>query len=109
MDIFKKVSKLFSSPDSAKTDRIMYLYVQCDKCGEMLRARVDMWNELSPEFDGKSDDAVYYHCRKVLVGEKRCYQSIELTLKFNKNHKLIEKQINGGKYIEEIEFNNQES
>jgi hypothetical protein len=45
----------------------------------------------------------------VLVGEKRCYQPIELALKFDKNHKLIEKQINGGKYIEEAEFNNQES
>ena len=87
----------------------MYLYLQCDKCGEKLRARVDMWNELSPEFDGKSDNAVYFHCRKVLVGEKRCYQPIELTLKFDKNHKLIEKQIDGGKYIQEADFTNQDS
>ena len=108
MSIFKKLSKAFSA-QSAKTDRTLYFYVQCDKCGEKLRARVDMWNELSPEFDGKSEIAISYHSRKVLIGEKRCYQPIELNLKFDKDHKLVEKQINGGKYIEDAEFTNQDS
>jgi hypothetical protein len=108
MSFLKSLGKIFSAPPS-KTERALYLYVQCDKCGEKLRARVDMWNEISPEFDGKSEKAVSYHCRKVLVGEKRCYQSIELILEFDKNHRLIEKQIHGGKYIDEAAFNNQES
>jgi hypothetical protein len=103
MTIFKKLGKLLASP-SPKTDRAMYLYVQCSKCGEKLRARVDIWNELTPEFDGKSDDPAFYHTRKVLIGEKLCYQPIELRLKFDKNHKLIEKNIMGGKYIDQAEF-----
>jgi hypothetical protein len=70
---------------------------------------VDLWNELTPEYDEKSETAISYHCRKVLVGEKRCYQPIEVMLEFDKNHKLIEKQIRGGKFIEEAEFNNQEA
>jgi hypothetical protein len=107
MSFLKRLGKIFSSPPS-KSDRAVYLYVQCDKCGEMMQARVDLWNELSPEFDAKSENAVSYHCRKVLVGEKRCYQPIELTLKFDKNHILVEKQIHGGKYINEAEFNNQD-
>jgi hypothetical protein len=103
MNILKKLSKILSSPPP-KTDRAMYLYVQCNKCGEKLRARVDVWNELTPEFDGKSDNPASYHSRKVLIGEKNCYQPIELKLKFDKNHKLIEKQIYGGKYIDQAEF-----
>jgi len=103
MTIFKKLGKLLASP-SPKTDRAMYLYVQCSKCGEKLRARVDIWNELTPEFDGKSDDPLFYHCRKVLIGEKTCYQPIELRLKFDRNHKLFEKTISGGKYIDQAEF-----
>jgi hypothetical protein len=103
MNILKKLGKILSSPPP-KTDRAMYLYVQCNKCGEKLRARVDVWNELTPEYDGKSDNAASYYCRKVLVGEKICYQPIELRLKFDKNHKLIEKQIYGGKYIDQADF-----
>jgi hypothetical protein len=108
VSIFKKMSEAFSAPASKK-ERALYLYVQCDKCGEKLRARVDLWNELSPEFDGKSEKAISYHCRKVLVGEKRCYQSIELILEFDKNHRLVEKQIHGGKYIEEEDYTHQVS
>ena len=108
MNIFKKLSKAFSAPP-AKTERALYLFVRCDKCGEKLRGRVDVWNDLTPEYEGNSDSPASYHCRKVLIGDQRCYQPIELTLKFDKNHKLVERQINGGKYIEEAEFNNQDS
>lgn len=82
----------------------MYLYVQCAKCGEKLKARVDIWNELTPDYDGSSDNATSYFCRKVLVGEKQCYQPIELRLKFDKNHKLVEKIILGGKFIEQVDY-----
>ena len=103
MSILKKLGKILSSPP-AKTERAMYLYVQCTKCGEKLRARVDVWNELTPDYDGKSDAATSYHCRKVLVGENKCYQPVELRLKFDRNHKLVEKTILGGKYIDAAEF-----
>ncbi len=94
--------KLVSPPPRA--GRILYLYLQCSKCGEKLRARVDLWSELSPEYNGKSDDAASYFCRKVLVGEKQCYNPIELRLKFDKNHRITEQNIMGGKFIEQEEF-----
>jgi hypothetical protein len=108
MNILKQLNKLLFSLQAPRTDRAIYLYVRCNKCGEKLRARVDVWNELTPEYDSKSDDAASYFCRKVLVGEKLCYQSIELRLKFDKNHKLVEKTILGGKYIGEAEFSGQD-
>jgi hypothetical protein len=104
MDIFKRINKIFTSAPASHTGRALYLYVQCNKCGEKLRARVDVWNELTPDYDGKSDDPASYYCRKVLVGEKLCYQPIELKLKFDKKHKLVEKTITGGKFIDEAEF-----
>ena len=70
-----------------------------------MRARVDVWNELTPEYNGRSDTPASYFCRKVLVGEKLCYQPVELGLKFDRNHKLVEKTILGGKYIDQAEFN----
>ena len=104
MDILKSLKKLLTSPPP-KTERALYLYVQCSKCGEKLKARVDVWNELTPEYEGNSEDAASYHCRKVLVGDKLCYQPVELNLKFNKNHQLVDKQIRGGKFIDEKEYN----
>ncbi len=103
MPILDRLRKLLASPPP-RTERAMYLYVQCSKCGEKLRARVDIWNELTPEYDGKSDDAASFFCRKVLVGEKQCYQPIELRLKFDKSHKLVDKTILGGRFIEQAEF-----
>jgi hypothetical protein len=103
MNILKKLSKILASTP-AKTDRAYYLYVQCNRCGEKLRARVDVWNELTPEYVGNSENAATYHCRKVLIGENLCFQMIELMLKFDKNHRLVEKEIHGGKYIDETEF-----
>jgi len=107
MNILKKLSKIVSSSPTPKTDRALYLYVHCSRCGEKLRARVDVWNELTPDYDGNSDDPASYYCRKVLIGEKMCYQPIELSLKFDRNHKLIEKTISGGKYIDQEEFTKQ--
>ena len=106
MNILKSLRKVLSSPPP-RTERAMYLYVQCSKCGEKLRARVDIWNELTPEYDGKSDDAASYFSRKVLVSEKLCYQPIELRLKFDKTHRLTDKTIMGGKFIEQDEFESQ--
>ena len=106
MDLLKKLNNIFKAPPP-KLERALYLYVQCDKCGEKLRARVDVWNDLAADYEEGSDDAASYHCRKVLVGANKCYQPIELELKFDKKHKLIDQQINGGRFIEEAEFSNQ--
>jgi hypothetical protein len=108
VNILKKFSKVLSSPQP-RTERALYLYVQCNKCGEKLRARVDMWNELTPEYEGSSENATSFQCRKVLIGVNRCYQPIELRLKFDKNHRLIDQQIFGGKFIEKEEFSPQDS
>ena len=70
---------------------------------------MDLWNELTPEYEGNSENATSFQCRKVLVGENRCYQPIELRLKFDKNHRLIDQQILGGKFIDEEEFDPQDS
>ncbi len=103
MSFLKNLGKIFSSP-AGRSDRALYLYVQCNRCGEKLRTRVDTYNELTPDYDGKSDDPSSYFCRKVLIGEKQCYQPIELRLKFDRNHKLIQQDITGGKFINQEEL-----
>ena len=95
MGIFKKVSDLFS-PIFEDDKHAYWVYVQCNRCGEKLRARVDMRNELSIEY---GDKGTTYHSRKVLIGEQRCFQQIELKLTFSSKRKLIDKEITGGEFI----------
>jgi hypothetical protein len=72
--------------------------VQCLRCGEQIRGRVDLRNDLSIEYDGGGSAS--YHCRKVVMGSGRCFQQIEVYLNFDANHKLTDRQIQGGKFVE---------
>jgi hypothetical protein len=100
MGIFKKLSSLFQPPTS---DRNFWFYVQCDHCQEILKGRVDMHNHLSIQY-GEGNSANTYYCRKVMIGSKRCYKPIEVEFTFDSNRKLLDKQIKGGKFVTEDEY-----
>ena len=89
------LQKLFGST-SAKPDKKYYTFsVKCKRCGEIIEGRVDLDNDLSVEYEEGGD---IYHARKLLMGENRCFQRIEVELKFTANRELIEKQITGGEF-----------
>jgi hypothetical protein len=76
------------------------LQVKCNRCGEILTARVNLANDLSVEY-GPSGAPQSYSCRKVLQGNGRCFQPVEVNLTFDANRVLQEREIRGGKFIEE--------
>ena len=91
------LKKLFSGTP-AKRDKNYYVFqVKCNRCGEILEGRVDLDNDLSVEFE---DDREVFHVRKGLVGNNRCFQQIEVELKFNSSRELIEKDVQGGAFVE---------
>ncbi len=100
MGLFKKLSSLFSSSPK-DDDRAYWLYVQCERCGEKIKARVDLYNDLSPIYN---ETSVTYFCRKVLMGEGRCYQKVEVEMTFDEQRKLTSKEIKGGRLISQQEF-----
>jgi phage terminase large subunit GpA-like protein len=102
MGFFKKLSSMFSSA-GPQDDSFYWFYVRCNRCGEKLRARVDFRNQVTPEY-GNNDKATGFYCRKVLMGEGPCFQQIEVKLKFNARHKLVDSQISGGEMISKEEF-----
>ncbi len=107
MSFFKKLANLFSAP-SPSQGRYFYVYVQCHRCGEKIRGRVDLQNELSIDYglgeDREGAGEVTYFVRKGLIGQERCFQTIEVELTFDKDHRLIDQRIKGGKFIEEAEY-----
>jgi hypothetical protein len=102
MGLFDKLSRLLKGNQLAggKTaDAGAYwITVRCNRCGEVVKGRVNLNNDLSPEYDGET---LTYTCRKVLIGEQRCFQQIEVWLKFDAGRKLMNREIRGGSFADE--------
>jgi hypothetical protein len=102
MSFLKKLSSLFTKPPS-RDDSAYWIYVRCNRCGEKIRSRVDKVHDLSVNY-GEQDADTTYFTRKALIGEQRCYQSIEVELTFDHRHQLIDRQIKGGEFITEADY-----
>ena len=105
MSSFKKIFGFAAKPDRDEANSYR-VYVRCKRCGEKIYTRVNLSNDLSAEYDGEN---TFYNCRKVLIGEGRCYQQIEVHLKFDGARKLLDQEISGGEFISAAEFSAQES
>ena len=97
LKFIKKISSLFTGSGEDEGGRSLWISVQCDRCGEVIRTRVDLTNELTAGF-GEGEAAFF--CRKVLIGNQGCYLPIEVRIKFDARRSLVEKQITGGKFME---------
>jgi len=99
MALLKKLKSLFSPPEDRRS---YWFYVRCDKCGEVLKGRVDLMNDISQQYDSEGNSA--YFCRKVLIGSRGCYQPIEVELHFDKKRKPARREISGGEFATEDDF-----
>ena len=82
---------------SSKPDRRYYTFnVKCNRCGEIIEGRVDLDNDLSLDYEG---DGTVYFVRKGLIGNNRCFQQIEVEMRFTSDRKLIEQQAQGGTFV----------
>jgi hypothetical protein len=97
MSFFKKISSLFSPPASADANAY-WVAVKCSRCGEIIRARINLNNDLSVDYGGGKPT---YYCRKVLMGEGRCFQRVEVELTFDADKRLVERQVSGGQFVED--------
>jgi hypothetical protein len=95
MSFFKKITGFFSSKSGAPID---WVVVKCNRCGEVIRTRVNLYNDLSIEYD-ENGKAMHF-CRKVLIGEGRCFQRIEVELTYDANRRLVSREITGGQFVE---------
>lgn len=90
------LKKLFAPREPYKKEYFTF-EVKCKRCGETITGRVDLDNDLSADYEGSSDT---FHVRKVLMGEKKCFQRVEAHFKFNADRKMIEQEVIGGDFVE---------
>lgn len=91
------LKNLFSSTPAKREKRYYTFNVKCNRCGEVIEGRVDLENDLSLEYEG---DSTFYIVRKGIIGNNRCFQQIEVEMKFTSERTLIEQQAQGGKFVE---------
>lgn len=94
------LKNLFSNNPAESQKRYYTFQVKCNRCGEIIEGRVDLDNDLSAEFE--SDTSTTYIVRKGLMGsgDNRCFQQIEVTLKFSSTREILEQEIHGGVFVE---------
>ena len=91
------LKKLFGGAPAKPEKRYYVFKVKCNRCGEVIEGRVDLDNDLSLDYEG---DSTVYFVRKGLVGDNRCFQQIEVEMKFSPERQLIERQALGGTFVE---------
>ncbi len=99
MSFLKNLGKLFSSSDR-QDENAYWVAVKCHRCGEVIRTRINLNNDLSIDY-GEEGGATTYFCRKMLMGESGiCFQRIEIELTFDANRKLLNREITGGIFVD---------
>lgn len=108
MGFLDKLKAMFSGGPGSGESQTHTVYLRCNTCGEPLSVRVDLRNDLSPEWHNTSasgsDYPDYYSSRKTVIGSRRCYVPIEVELTFNKQKRLESQQAHGGTIISEEEY-----
>jgi DNA-directed RNA polymerase subunit N (RpoN/RPB10) len=98
MGLIEKLSRFFSNSSGGEKG-VYWISVRCKSCGEIINARVNLYNDLSIVYDNVQEPT--YICRKTLVGSQGCYQRIEVELVFDSKRRLLGSEIVGGTFIEQ--------
>lgn len=90
------LKRLFGGRSSFGTgsDPALYVYVQPRGCDEVVRVRINVINELSP-----NEDFSGFFIQKTVTGTT-CFQRAELLLTFDRDKRLIEQQVLDGTLVD---------
>ncbi len=105
MGFLDRLSALFSGKRDSSSDsdgRAVYFYVKCSSCGEKIRVRVDMFNDLAQEFDD-NDRTSGYTLEKDVLGNN-CFRLMHLHVAFDSSKRIVEKSVTNGVLITKEEF-----
>jgi len=106
MGFWERLLGFLTKGQGVEDPMIYWVYARCEKCGEPLRARVNLRNDLSAQF-GEGREETTYFCRKVIVGSGKCYSPVEVRLTFDTRRNLAKREIEGGAFITEEEYASQ--
>jgi len=103
MNLLKRFASLLMGGGASNSDnRYLTVYALSRRCNEPISGQVDLHNELS-----KTDEGEYaYYTRKVLhtTGESRCFAQVEIEMHFNRDKKVVDHEVTGGRWLTSDEY-----
>ena len=69
--------------------------VRCNRCQEEILGKIHLYNDLSIDYENHNQ----YHCRKMLMGQQRCFQQVEVNFTFDSKRKLLVANVSGGELL----------
>jgi hypothetical protein len=103
MGLLNSLRRLVGGGAASGADaNITEIYVQCRRCGEPLKGRIDMRNEPS-----MAEDSDNWVVRKGLMGsgENLCFQTVEVILTFDpQKRNIVDSEVIGGRLITAEEY-----
>ena len=101
------LSRLFGRGGSAP-DGGIYVYLRCDgtarrPCGEPLRVRIDLLNDLLEEYEGEEERISGYVAHKDVLGAW-CQTMTHLTIQYDAAKREIGRQAEGATLIDAAEY-----
>lgn len=104
MGLLDSIKRLLgAAPSGASSDRGLYYFLRCDKCGEIIRFRVDPRWDLEEQFEESSDFPTSYAASKDVVGQK-CFRTIHATIEFDRGKREVSRSASGAQFVTAQEF-----
>ncbi len=93
-----KTSRYLSANKNA-----LWLFVQCNRCQEKIKLRIDKTLDLESEFPRAGREDISFVLKKEILGNK-CFNLINVDLGLDRKYKAISSRIEGGRFITEKKF-----
>lgn len=82
-----------------------FYFLRCDKCGEIIRVRLDRRNDFEQQFsESGGDDPIGYRVRKDVMGGGNCFKMLQLEVQFDRSYREVEKSVRGGRFVSKEEY-----
>lgn len=96
MSFLKRLGSLFGGQE--ENADVIWLYVRCQRCGTVVRVRVDCRYDLNPDETGSG----YTLVKEIM--DDRCYQLMRAEIHLDENKRIDSSEISGGTFITEEEY-----
>lgn len=98
--------RLFGGTGGTTADRnALHLYIKCARCGTIVHVRVNLQNDLAADYgDTKAEG---YALNKDVMDD-RCFRLIHVEIQFDGRRNEVSRQIEGGTFVSEAEWDTQE-
>jgi len=94
---------------NGSVDRGVYVYVQCNRCQDVVRVRINMSSEVSEISDEPDDDedlsGMAYGGSKYIVSkgvvDSKCFRPMKLRILFDSRRKQVDQAVDGGAVVDQ--------